>query len=250
MIHLRTVLTIVAVGSALAGVRGHAQEPAEALPGGRIVKLPGLVADLENRHVDLDATVCLDNGMLELIACTRDTKEHESIVAVEARPMHIHTALLLVGLRNGNPAMSRRVDGDPPRWVAVPPRGDAVEVSLVVTGVDGQPVELPIRHFVARADAGDVPPVPGDPEADAEAAFPDAFVFAGSQVHTDPQGKRQYLADASGHVISIATFGDEVLCTPAVSSADNESLVWAVNPEMLPKVGTHVILRLRPKQAE
>ena len=54
MIHLRTVLTIVAVGSALAGVRGHAQEPAEALPGGRIVKLPGLVADLENRHVDLD----------------------------------------------------------------------------------------------------------------------------------------------------------------------------------------------------
>ena len=61
--------------------------------------------------VDLEATVCLDEGFLELVACTQGSKEHESIVAVAGRPLHIHTALLLLNANNGNPAM-RKLVGD------------------------------------------------------------------------------------------------------------------------------------------
>jgi hypothetical protein len=48
-------------------------------------------------------------------------------------------------------------------------------------------------------------------------------------------------------VISIATFGDELLCLPGVHSHENGSLMWQVDATELPKVGTKVTLRLRPR---
>jgi hypothetical protein len=47
-------------------------------------------------------------------------------------------------------------------------------------------------------------------------------------------------------VISIATFGDELLCLPEVHSQDNDALMWQVNATNLPAVGSNVTLRLRP----
>jgi len=115
------------------------------------VKLPGLVINLEERCVDLEGSVCLDRGYLELIACTKGSKEHESIVAIEARPMHIHAALLLLGANPGNPAMRRPIDEQGSRWIDVPPKGDPVDVSLVFKNREGKMVERPISDFVARS---------------------------------------------------------------------------------------------------
>ena len=88
-------------------------------------KLPGLVVNQKERCVDLDATVCLRQGALELIACTKGTKEHESIIAVEAKPIHIHTALLLLGVQVGSPAMREPTTEEDRRWIDIPPRGGA-----------------------------------------------------------------------------------------------------------------------------
>ena len=74
---------------------------AEAL---RKLKLPGIHLNLNERAIDVNATVCLHQGLLELVACTKGTKEHESIVSLDARPVHIHTALLLLGAQPGTPA--------------------------------------------------------------------------------------------------------------------------------------------------
>ena len=60
---------------------------------------------------------------------------------------------------------------------------------------------------------------------------------------------QEYLADRSGHVISIATFGDELLCLPEVHSQDNGALMWRIDPTHLPKPGTKVTLRLRFQKA-
>jgi hypothetical protein len=184
--------------------------------------------------------------MLELIACMKGSKEHESIVAIEARPMHIHTALLLLGANNGTPATSRPADEQKTRWIDVPPQGDPVNVYLVFEGPDGKVVEHPISVFVARSDG----------RADASAAeeddekegfeFPNTFLFAGSHLRDNASGARQYLADLSGNVISIATFGDELLCLPGIHAKANEALMWQVDARQLPKVGSKVTLRLRP----
>ena len=115
------------------------------------LNLPGMTVNVAERYVDIEATVCLDEGMLELVACTKGTKEHESIVAVEASPMHIHTALLVLGATNGHPAIRQPHEPPDVGWIDVPPEGDPIEVFLVLPDAAGQPVEHPVSEFVVPA---------------------------------------------------------------------------------------------------
>lgn len=214
------------------------------------LKLPGLMADFAERCVDVEATVCLDEGLLELVACTKGTKEHESIMVVKAAPLHIHTALLALGATNGHPAMRRPREPEGTGWIDIPPTGDPIEVSLVFPDADGQPVEHAISEFVAPAD-GDSGGHSGEAAGDGGAAgFPDTFVFAGSQLRDNGDGPRTYLADESGSVISIATFGDELLCMDGIHAHGNDALLWRIDPGKLPPVGAKVTLRLRVRKPD
>lgn len=208
------------------------------------VKLPGIEVNVQARCVDVEATVCLREGTLELVACTKDSKEHESIVAIAARPMHVHAALLLLGAEPGNPAIVKPVEGEETGWLKVPPRGDLVDVSLVWKKEGGQITERPISDFIVRADSNGIE----DGEDKEREGFPThAFLFAGSRLIANGEGPRVYLSDRSGNLISLATFGDELLCLPGVHSRENRALLWEVNPTQLPELGTQVILRLRPE---
>lgn len=228
-----------------------APEKSAAKPARKNFRLPGMVVNFQKRCVDIEAAICLDEGMLELIACTKGSKEHESIVAIEARPMHVHTALLLLGANNGNPAMSKPVDEQKTRWIHVPPRGDPVDVYLVFTNEQGKLIEHPISDFVVRPKENPDAPVGADKDHahrdDTHNKFPKSFLFAGSLLAGDGPGPRTYLADQSGSVISIATFGDELLCLPGIHAKANHALMWQVDSTHLPKVGTKVTLRLRPQ---
>jgi len=236
-----------------------AGEAAPAKPARKPVKLPGMVIDVEKQCVDLEGAICLDKGLLELVACTKGSKEHESIVAVSGRAMHIHTALLLLGADNGHPAMRTPVDEEKTRWVNVPPRGDPIDVFLVTTNKDGMAIERPISDFIVRSSQrvdevdGAFITAPSQAEkrgTEKEARLPHTFLFAGSHLRDNGAGSRQYLADLSGNLISIATFGDELLCLPFHQTQENDALMWQVKPESLPKAGTNVTLRLRPNKSK
>jgi len=241
-----TLLPTVTSGEEPPSDPSSVTEKPAAKPARKNLSLPGLVINFQQQCVDIEATICLDEGMLELIACNKGSKEHESIVAIEARPMHIHTALLLLGANNGNPATNRPDDDQNGRWIRNPPRGDPVNVCLVFEAADGKKVEHPISRFVVRSDGradGSENHADDPPEDD---AFPSTFLFAGSRLRDNGAGPRQYLADLSGNVISIATFGDELLCLPGVHASANDALMWRVDGRELPKVGSPVTLRLRP----
>ncbi|NIP93341.1 MAG: hypothetical protein GWO24_07755 [Akkermansiaceae bacterium] len=250
---MRVVAPFIALLSALAGAfaedaegerrvvppSGTASDMESAL---QKLRLPGVKINLAEHSVDVAGEICLEEGMLELVACTRNTKEHESIVVIKARPMHIHTALLLLGAKPGNPAIHKPVPGDETRWISVPPQGGRVKVCLVFKNEKGELVERPIRDFIAPTD-----PAGTDREGKGGKEFPtDTFLFAGSHLVAEGEGPRVYLGDRSGNVISIATFGDELLCLPDVHSHQNGALVWQVDKTHLPEVGTEVTLRLRP----
>ena len=197
-------------------------------------ELQGMSVNLEEWCVDVDAYICLKKGVLELIACTKASKEHESIVAVESTAKHIHTALLLLGAEAGSPARRKPVDDEKNAWMDVPPSGAPVDVFLVFDNEESaKPVEKPINEFITQEDG--------------ETFSTNTFLFAGSILHSsDNNGPNHYMADKSGNVISISTFGDEVLCLPGLHSQVNTELYWNVAGDKLPDVGTPVILRLRP----
>lgn len=205
---------------------------------------PGITINSEEGFVDVDSVVCLAEGYLEVIACTKDSREHESIVMVEAKPSHIHAALLLIGARPGNPAMRKPLDKEATRWIDIPPRGQEVKASLLVPDEKGALKERPINDFVSPTQ--DESGLPG--AAEAVEKFPDTFLFAGSHMHQEGEAKK-YLADRNGNVISISTFGDEVLCLSGHHAQDNHALSWQIKPGSLPVTGTKVILRLRPLEA-
>ena len=205
---------------------------------------PGITINSEERLVDVQSVVCLAEGYLEVIACAKDSREHESIVMVEAKPSHIHAALLLIGAQPGNPAMRKPVNEEGTRWVDIPPRGQSVKVTLLISDEKGQTTERPVSDFLSPSkDESGLPEVAGAAEK-----FPETFLFAGSHTHQVGDTKT-YLADVNGNVISISTFGDEVLCLAGHHAQENHALSWQIKPDSLPEIGTKVTLRLRPLAA-
>ena len=76
------------------------------------------------------------------------------------------------------------------------------------------------------------------------------WVFGGSIIAPNPKAMgpgEHYVADYSGSIIGLVTFGDEVLGFSKVL-ADEESVQapeWEVNPKTIPPVGTEVTVVLR-----
>ena len=206
------------------------------------LKLPGVKINLDEWSVDVDAEVCLHDGLLELILCVDNTKEHESIFSTKARALHIHTALLLMGSKPGTPAMKKvQIKGEH-QWVSVEPSGDDIVLSVVLPSKDGSVKEYPINKFVSSATAENQEQGYGEMKK-----FPDKFIFSGSHLIATANGQKKYLCEDSGNVISVSTFGDEMVCLSEVTGHDNNKLGWKVNPQLLPKIGDKVIIRLKSK---
>jgi hypothetical protein len=180
--------------------------------------------------------------LLELIACTKNTKEHESIVVLNARPIHIHAALLLLKAKPGNPAMQKIIDKENQRWIPVTPTGEQIEVSIVFSNTKGNLEEWPISAFVSPTRLNEFEGIQVD---DKIQTFPKTFLFAGSHFSDEKNMPRKYACEYSGNVISISTFGDELLCLPGIHGHSNDGLAWQLNSEKLPKVGTNLLLRIR-----
>jgi len=253
------LLAMMASPVVVAETKAPATEPAPAAkPASSMeealkkLKLPGVHINLKERCVDVDGSICLDHGALELVVCTKNTKEHEAVIAVDAKAKHIHTALLLLGAKAGNPAMRKPANKEKTRWIHLPPMGGNVDVSVVFTDKQGKLTERPIKDFI-KAYTDDYDAYEGGQPAESdeeEEEFPtNTFLFAGSILHGTGDRPRRYLADQSGNVITLATFGDELLCLPGVYSHAAGAFAWQVDDTHLPKVGTKVKLRLRPQQA-
>lgn len=236
---------------ALAGVQGlvfaqaEAQKPADAAeqdvdPIAVGIKQlndqdNGITINREQSYIDIQAKVCLRTGeFLEMFACTKDTREHESILVMDATPSTVHLALLLLGQEPGKP-LSYDMAFDPPKLV--PAKGPEVKV-FVVREVDGKTVETPANEWIKDNKSG-------------KAMADNTWLFAGSAfvVH---EGKQYYLADINGSAISLVNFGDDLLTLAGTMTDKNEShdKVWAPQTDAIPAVGTKVVLRLKVKAAE
>lgn len=194
----------------------------------------GVTINAEKKHVDIPATVCLRRGeFLEMFACTKDTREHESILVVDAMPSTMHLGLILLGLEPGKP-LAYDMNFDPPKLV--PATGPKVDVFIVIK-IDDVEREIPANRWVQDNKTK-------------EMKKGNTWLFAGSQF-AEVQDKQLYQADLNGSAISLVNFGDDLLTLPNTLTDANEShdKVWQPRTQAIPKVGTKVTIRLKP-QAE
>ncbi len=204
-----------------AATQSAASAPASR-PAGPVLYQPGVSIDWAAKEVLLAGEVVLRSGDLELFACSPGTKEHESIVRVQARPTHIFQALGLIGLESGHPAY---FDND--QKTVIPAQGQRLEIA-VRWRQDGQRRAVPIEQWLydkaRKAPAGPV-----------------GWVFAGSRATTDGQ----LLADLEGTVLCVVDFDGALIAAGASHSADNADLWLAANSEQIPPAGTPLTLIVR-----
>lgn len=180
--------------------------------------------DAEGKAVLIDGQISLREGMLEMFACTRNTKEHESIVSANTKAYLVHAALLRLGAEAGHPV----------RWVPEykPPAGSEIDVQ--VYWIDEKGMEKTVRAQEWVKDAR------------TKKAMEHPWVFAGSQFWTDEETGKQYYQAESGDFICVSNFGTAMLDIPIPSSRSNEELAFEAFTEHIPPLGAPVRLILKP----
>jgi hypothetical protein len=183
--------------------------------------------DPKGRRVIVRARLCLREGYLEHLLCSKGTKEHEAILATDAIGHEIHAALLATGIQPGHPVQFV------PKFQ--PPAGPAIAIELR-WNQDGKPRTADAREWVR------------DDKAKAPLALD--WVFAGSQFAEDPETKKQvYVADY-GDLFTVANFGSAILDLPIASSADDADRAFSTNTDKIPALNTEVFMVLSPRRAQ
>jgi len=191
-----------------------------------------MTIDRAAREVRIDAEVACTQGWLEQAVCRAGTREHESLLVVNTPPSRVHAALMLIDLQPGRPGRWE-MSPDGVTVKRIPPEGDAIAAWVEVGGT-----RVPLSSWIAD-------PVRGR-------RFPEQpWVFAGSRMRRRPPergGGEQYVADATGSVIGIVTFGDEVVsfCEVLSDKVETDAPEWQAATERMPQPGTRVTLVLTP----
>jgi hypothetical protein len=173
----------------------------------------------------VDGRIALRRGMLEMFSCTRNTKEHESIVAADAQAFLVHAGLLRVGAEVGHPVQFV------PEFK--PPAGTEIEIEVLWHDAEG-------KEHSARAQDWIL-----DMKTKQAMTYP--WVFAGSRFWTDPDNGKQYYQAEGGDFICVSNFGTAMLDIPVKSSQSNDELEFEAFTDRIPPLGTPVRMLLKPK---
>ena len=184
--------------------------------------MSGVRIDWQERFVELDAKVVLREGMLELLACSPQTREHESVFVVRARPWHIFQALGLLAIEPGRPPRY-----DPENDEPIPATGEALEVT-VRCGDASKPFAA-ARNFMRDLKTKKPP----------ESLH---WVFSGSRVL---EGQR-FAADPEGTVLCVVDFDTALISLDASHTSSNEALWLEANTDAIPPIDSPCTIRIGP----
>jgi hypothetical protein len=209
--------------------------PAAPAPPTRVQLAHGIEVDREARRVTVPARVATTQGFLEQVVCGTDSREHESLLVLSVKASEVHAALLLAGAAPGKPG----------RW-----RYDG---AAVVTELpSGSPLRVRVRYrernepdaaWIERDIAEWIRGVSG-------AVFSGGWVFAGSQFAPNPRSWKRpgehYVADYSGSIVGLVTFGDETVAATKVipDQIDIEAATWEAWTSRMPAPDAEAILVL------
>jgi len=102
-----------------------------------------VLLDKAGKRLLLKGEVCLREGVLEMLACLKRTKEHESILAVDAQAWVVHAGLLALGAEPGTPVQYQ------PEFRS--PSGQPIDIYLSWTDEQQKPQRVKAQTWVRNA---------------------------------------------------------------------------------------------------
>lgn len=259
---LAAMLSVLApLGEPPAATPPNSPSPTEATRGMREI-FPGVRVDVAEKLVEFDGTVPIDAHrvtdkgeklvvFLETIVCTKNSKEHESLVVTSAKASQVHAALLLIGLKPGAPGRWERKDDEGQKTlVSVPPRGDSVRVTVAERRDDGTfgPEIDALEWVIDHRDGRGFRVI----EPDASLVFAGSAMVRPRRRMIDPENTERpevYAGDTEGTVVGLTSFGTETIGVTAMYNPDaaTQEPQW-IAATSVPKVDTRVVVRVRPER--
>lgn len=186
-------------------------------------KLPFLHVDVAAKRVAIDCETVAAQAPLEFFCVTRGGPEHETIFRTDAKPSHVHLALLMLGLTPGQPVhYSEAAD----KWL--PPHGPPLQISVQYQK-DGKTITFPAWKLMRDIQSKKTMP-------------PLTWIFTGSKLL---EGDR-YGADDAGYVVSIVNFDLCPIDVPMLASSSNDLLEYELNPDTCPPEGSKATIIIEP----
>ena len=180
--------------------------------------------DPKHKRVVIDGQVVLTEGPLEMFACIKGTKEHESVIAVDCKAFIIHAALLAVGAQVGGPVQFN------PTYK--PAHGTPIDITLVWTDAKGVIHRANGKDWVKNYKTGKT--------------LENTWVFSGSGFYEDEDTHEKHYMAEGGDLICVSNFPSATLDLPVESSQSNNALSFSANTDVIPPKGTKVRLVLTP----
>jgi hypothetical protein len=191
----------------------------------RLSKTGDVWFDTRRKAVVADGQVCLREGQLEMFACPKGTKEHESVVSVNCQAEEIHAGLLAAGAKPG-----RTVRFDPEYQ---PATGQIIDLYVLWKDSEGKNHQVRAQDWIRNFKTKE--PLSYD------------WVFAGSGFWKDESGKEHYKANG-GDLVCVSNFPTATLDLPIESSQANSDLLFEAFKDHIPPRGTKVRLVFVPRQ--
>jgi len=184
--------------------------------------------DLKAKQVLVGGRICLREGLLEMFACPKGTKEHEAIVAVNTPARYVHAGLVALGAKPGPPVQFAPV--------YKPAQGTEIGVTVIWKDLEGQEHRAEAQSWVKHIKSGKALTYP--------------WVFAGSGFWRDEEAGEQFYYADGGEFICVSNFATAMLDLPVESSDANDTLMFCAFSERIPPRETRVFLLLTPQLTE
>ncbi|HUG89318.1 MAG TPA: YdjY domain-containing protein [Planctomycetaceae bacterium] len=114
-----------------------------------------ILIDRPGKRLLLKTKVVCRECALEMLLCKSQTKEHESILAIDGQAYVIHTGLLALGARSGAPVQYVRPKpgGEPGEFIDDfrPPTGHRIDIFLQWTDEKGKPRRVKAQDWMRYA---------------------------------------------------------------------------------------------------
>jgi hypothetical protein len=192
----------------------------------RLSKTGEIWLDTQRKAVVVDGQVCLREGQLEMFACTKGTKEHESIVSVNCQAEEVHAGLLAAGAKAGTP-----VSFDPQYRAAT---GQIIDVYVLWKDASGEKHQARAEDWIR--------------DIKSQKAMQYDWVFAGSGFWKDPETGKEHYKAGGGDLICVSNFPTATLDLPIESSQANDNLLFEAFADRIPPRHTKVRLVLIPRK--
>lgn len=203
---------------------GPVPEGVKAIPldGGRILIFP------DQRRIWMGGRICQNNVAIEYFAVFVGGKDHEAVMTVDANPILLNSALLILELKSGGGV---RAAGD-----LDVPTGDPVRFYVEWKTPDGKIKRVHAEELIWRRQEQtrmrDTP-----------------WIYTGSRFTRDRETRRLlYMAAQDGVMAAVYRDPNAIFNNPRPSGSNDD--VYGINTKLCPEIGTPVKIVLEAIPAE